>query len=108
MEVMRAGGAMVPLNDDGTLVEAVRQGHHLRTGRRTRRAPGKTRGWWISQGDNASSRRRRWLSVGVLHGVDDGVAAGGDPSEVLPLEEEEREVRRRSNQAKNRGEWCSP
>jgi hypothetical protein len=48
MEVMRAGGVVVPLNGGGGLVEEVRQGHHLWHRSSMRRALGKARGQWIS------------------------------------------------------------
>jgi hypothetical protein len=46
--------------------------------------------------------------VGALHGGDDGVVAHDDPHEVLRLEEEERELRHRSNRVENGGEQRSP
>jgi hypothetical protein len=76
---------VVPLNDDGALVEEVRQGHRLRHRRRMGRALSKARGRPSSQGGSALSRRHRWLSVRVLCGDDDCVVAGSDLDEALRL-----------------------
>jgi hypothetical protein len=108
MEVTRAGGAAVPLHGGGAPVEEVRQGRRLRHRRRMGRVLSKARGPWSTRGSSASSRRWRWLNVGALHLGDDGVVAHDDPHEVLWLEEEERELRHRSNRVENGGEQRSP